>query len=224
MNVRNDRRTLIIGSAAALGLASLSPVERALAADTRATGPGGAHASREHGRTPRQTEGPFYPLVRTTAIDPDLIHVPGQNGAAFGEPAAVVGRVVDTSGRPLAGVLVEVWQANGYGRYNDARDSSSKPIDHRFKGYGTCVTDDDGNYRFLTIKPVAYPGRAPHIHFALSGQPVPRKFITQMYVAGAPENDRDGLLRSLSAAERRRLLVELDKSGGQWQGKFDIVL
>src|SRR5207253_155535 len=99
-----------------------------------------------------------------------------------------------------------------------------KPIDHRFKGYGTCVTDDDGNYRFLTIKPVAYPGRAPHIHFALSGQPVPRKFITQMYVAGAPENDRDGLLRSLSASERKRLLVELDKSGDEWKGKFDIVL
>lgn len=207
---RTDRRSLLIGSVAALGLSTLGPLGTVLAAD--------------FARTPRQTEGPFYPLVRTTAIDSDLIHVPGEAGTAFGEATAVTGRVIDVNGRPLSGVLVEVWQANGYGRYNDARDRSSKPVDQRFKGYGTCVTDPDGNYRFLTIKPVAYPGRAPHIHFALSGSLVPRKFVTQMYVAGAPENDRDGLLRSLSASERRRLLVDLGKSGDEWKGTFDIVL
>ena len=211
MKSRNDRRTLIIGSASALGLAALGPAGLALAADFL--------------RTPRQTEGPFYPLVRTTTVDPDLIHVPGEAGAAVGEVTAVTGRVIDTSGRPLSGVLVEVWQANGYGRYNDARDNSNKPIDRRFKGYGTCITDQDGSYRFLTIKPVSYPGRAPHIHFALSGAPVPRKFVTQMYVAGAPENDRDALLRSLPASERKRLLVELDRAGGsEWKGRFDIVI
>ena len=210
---RTDRRSLLIGSAAALGLSTLgpmSPIAQALAADFM--------------RTPRQTEGPFYPLVRTTAIDSDLIHVPGESGTAFGEATSVTGRVIDVNGRPLAGVLVEVWQANGYGRYNDARDRSSKPVDQRFKGYGTCITDADGHYRFLTIKPVAYPGRAPHIHFALSGSSVQRKFVTQMYVAGAAENDRDGLLRSLAQSERRRLLVELGKSGDEWTGTFDIVL
>ena len=206
-----DRRTLIVGTASALGLAALGSLRDALAAD--------------YLRTPRQTEGPFYPLVRTTAIDSDLIHVPGEAGTAFGEATSVTGRIIDESGRPLSGVLVEVWQANGYGRYNDSRDNSNKPIDRRFKGYGTCVTDEEGAYRFLTIKPVADPGRAPHIHFALSGSPVPRKFVTQMYMAGAPENDRDGVLRSLSASERKRLVVELDKkSAGEWSGKFDIVL
>lgn len=206
-----DRRRLIVGSASALGLAALSPLRDAWAAD--------------YLRTPRQTEGPFYPLVRTTAIDSDLIHVPGEDGSASGEATSVIGRVVDVTGRPLSGVLVEVWQANGYGRYNDSRDHSGKPIDRRFKGYGTCVTDEDGAYHFLTIKPVAYPGRAPHIHFALSGAAVSRKFVTQMYVAGAPENERDGVLRSLPSAERSRVVVELDKkSEGIWNGKFDIVL
>ncbi|MFS8086368.1 MAG: intradiol ring-cleavage dioxygenase, partial [Acidobacteriota bacterium] len=104
------------------------------------------------------------------------------------------------------------------------RDGSDKPIDQRFKGYGTCLTDQDGAYRFQTIKPVAYSGRAPHIHFAVSGRLVPR-FITQMYVAGAPENERDVLLRSLSPAERSRLVVTLDKSAtNEWRGVFDIVL
>jgi protocatechuate 3,4-dioxygenase beta subunit len=211
MSIRTDRRSLLIASASALGLSAMGTMSEALAAQLA--------------KTPRQTEGPFYPLVRTMAIDPDLIHVPGESGAAFGEPTSVSGRVVDTAGAPMAGVLVEVWQANGYGRYNDARDQSSKPIDHKFKGYGTCVTDADGRYRFLTIKPVAYTGRAPHIHFALSGQPIPRKFVTQMYVAGAPENDRDGLLRSLSKSERSRLLVELDRSlDGEWKAGFDIVI
>ena len=211
-----ERRKIIVTGAGLIGLAAagvLGSFPQAWAAD--------AH---EYAKTPRQTEGPFYPLMRTIAIDPDLIHVPGEAGAAFGDATAVEGRVIDSSGRPLAGVLVEVWQANGYGRYNDARDHSSKPIDRRFKGYGTSVTDDEGRYRFLTIRPVPYPGRAPHIHFALSSQRMPRKFITQMYVASAVENDRDSLLRALSPAERKRLLVALDKSGSEWKGTFDIVI
>lgn len=212
-----ERRRIIAAGAGAIGLSAvggLAPIAQ----------PWAAEAAREYAKTPRQTEGPFYPLVRTMAIDADLIHVPGESGAAFGEATAVEGRVLDSSGRPLAGVLVEVWQANGYGRYNDARDQSNKPIDRRFKGYGTNVTDDEGRYRFLTIRPVPYPGRAPHIHFALSGQRVGRRFVTQMYVAGAAENDRDSLLRALSPAERKRLLVGLDKSGSQWNGTFDIVI
>ena len=202
------RRKLIAAGAGAFGLSAV----------------GALGAIQEYAKTPRQTEGPFYPLVRPMAIDSDLIHVPGENGAAIGDATAVEGRVIDSSGRPLAGVLVEVWQANSYGRYNDSRDNSSQPIDRRFKGYGTSVTDDEGRYRFLTIRPVPYPGRAPHIHFALSGQPMPRKFITQMYVAGAAENDRDSLLRALSPAERKRLLVALDRAGSEWKGTFDIVV
>jgi protocatechuate 3,4-dioxygenase, beta subunit len=210
MHTRIARRNWIIGSASMIGLAALYPGRRVFGAD--------------YLRTPRQMEGPFYPLVRPGTIDNDLIHVPGQAAIAAGEVTTVIGRVLDTAGRPFAGVLVEIWQANGYGRYNDTRDTSDKPIDQRFKGYGTCLTDQDGGYRFQTIKPVAYPGRAPHIHFALSGGSVPR-FITQMYVAGAPENGRDMLLRGLNPAERARLVIGLDKTANnEWRGVFDIVL
>lgn len=210
MNQRVNRRKWLIGSAGIIGLAALYPGRQVFSA--------------EYLRTPRQTEGPFYPLVRPATADNDLIHVPGQSGLAAGEIATVTGRVLDTDGRPFPRVLVEIWQANGYGRYNDTRDASDKPIDQRFKGYGTCLTDQDGGYKFQTIRPVAYPGRAPHIHFALSGKSTP-KFITQMYVAGAPENDRDGVLRGLSRAERARLVVAMERTAGQeWHGVFDIVL
>jgi protocatechuate 3,4-dioxygenase, beta subunit len=209
MVAKLDRRKLLIGSAGLIGLA-LTPGHRALGA--------------EYARTPRQMEGPFYPLVRPEGPDNDLIHVPGQAGVAAGEILRLGGRVMDTDGRPLAGVRVEIWQANGYGRYNDTRDAAAQPMDPRFKGYGTCLTDANGAYTFQTIMPVAYPGRAPHIHFALGGAAVQR-LVTQMYVAGAVENDRDMLLRALSAAERARLVVTLNRTAsGEWRAVFDIVL
>ncbi|MBK8738753.1 MAG: intradiol ring-cleavage dioxygenase [Betaproteobacteria bacterium] len=210
MPARIARRKWLIASASLFGLAMLYPGRRAFGAELLPT--------------PRQTEGPFYPLVRPKAIDNDLIHVPGQTGVAAGEITTVTGRVLDTAGRPFAGVLVEIWQVNGYGRYHDTRDSSTQPLDPRFKGYGTCLTDDDGGYRFLTIKPVAYPGRTPHIHFAVSGSGVPR-FVTQMYIAGAAENERQMVLRGLSATERARLAVSLEKAAnGESRAVFDIVL
>ena len=210
MPARIARRKWLIASASLFGLAALYPVRRAFGAELLPT--------------PRQTEGPFYPVVRPKAIDSDLIHVAGQTGVAAGEITTLTGRVLDTAGRPFAGVLVEIWQVNGYGRYHDTRDSSSQPLDPRFKGYGTCLTGDDGSYRFLTIKPVAYPGRTPHIHFAVSGAGVPR-FVTQMYLAGAPENARDGLLRRLSDAEQARLAVPVQKAAnGESRATFDIVL
>jgi len=213
INDRRIRRQLLLGASGAFGLAALTASWRALAATLL--------------RTPPQTEGPFYPLQRPAGIDNDLVHVAGQSGVASGELASVGGQVLDTAGRPLSGVLVEIWQANAYGRYNDTRDSSPQPIDPRFKGYGTCLTDADGAYSFHTIKPVAYTGRAPHIHFALAGSALPR-FVTQMYVDGAPENSRDFVLRGLAPAERRRVIVALDKgtdkADAAWRAKFDIVV
>ncbi|MEP7085364.1 MAG: protocatechuate 3,4-dioxygenase, partial [Betaproteobacteria bacterium] len=171
MNPTINRRRMLIGSASLIGLAALHPRRQVFGADFV--------------RTPRQTEGPFYPLVRPATPGNDLIHVPGQSGVAIGELTLLTGKIIDTDGRPLSGVLVEIWQANGFGRYNDPRDASDKPIDQHFKGYGTFLTADDGAYSFQTIKPVAYPGRTPHIHFALSGKSAQR-LVTQMYVAGEP--------------------------------------
>ena len=205
-----NRRLLLVGSASLIGLAAFHPGRQVFGADFL--------------RTPRQTEGPFYPLVRPATAGNDLIHVPGQAGVATGEITLVTGKVLDTDGRPISGVLVEIWQANGYGRYNDPRDASDKPIDQRFSGYGTCLNADDGTYSFQTIKPVAYPGRTPHIHFALSGKSIQR-LVTQMYVAGEPGNDRDGVLRGLGLVERTRLVVALERTTGNgWRANFDIVL
>jgi protocatechuate 3,4-dioxygenase beta subunit len=210
MDEQRKRRQLIQGTVAAFGLSAIPAAWRTWAAELM--------------RTPRQTEGPFYPLNRPSAIDNDLVHVAGHNGVAEGELTTVAGRVLDSTGRPLSGVLVEIWQANAYGRYHDTRDNSSQPFDPKFKGYGTCLTDGHGAYSFQTIKPVPYPGRAPHIHFAVGSKDVPR-LVTQMYIDGAAENGRDFLLRSLSAAERRQLLVTLDKAGDKaWRGNFDIVV
>jgi protocatechuate 3,4-dioxygenase beta subunit len=204
------RRQIILGAAGAFGLAAIPASWRALAAELL--------------RTPRQTEGPFYPLNRPAGIDNDLVRVAGQSGVAAGELTTVSGKVLDTGGRPLSGVLVEIWQANEFGRYHDPRDNSSQPFDPKFKGYGTCLTDGEGAYSFQTIKPVPYPGRAPHIHFAVGSKDVAR-LVTQMYIDGAAENGRDFLLRNLSAAERRQLLVTLDKAGDKaWRAKFDIVV
>src|SRR5947207_11078858 len=153
MNDQDEKRNgrqLLLGAAGAFGLAAFSASWRALAAELL--------------RTPRQMEGPFYPLQRPLGIDNDLVHVAGQSGVAAGELTTVSGRILDTGGRPLSGVMVEIWQANAHGRYHDPRDSSSAPIDPRFKGYGTSLTDAEGAYTFHTIKPVPYPGRAPHIH------------------------------------------------------------
>jgi len=207
------RRQLILGTAAAFGLAAIPASWRAWAAALL--------------RTPPQTEGPFYPLERPSVLDNDLVHVAGQEGVADGELTTVSGRVLDVAGRPVHGVLVEIWQANAHGRYQDRRDSSPAPLDPRFKGYGTCLTDAEGGYAFHTIKPVAYTGRAPHIHFALQGAAVPR-LITQMYVDGAPENGRDFVLRALPAAERRQVIVAFDKAPAathaEWRARFDIVV
>jgi protocatechuate 3,4-dioxygenase, beta subunit len=177
-------------------------------------------------RTPTQAEGPFYPLSLPLDKDNDLVTVAGRAGIARGEITNVVGRVLDEQGRPLGGVLIEIWQCNAFGRYHHEGDRSDVPLDPNFQGYGQFVTSADGAYRFRTIKPVAYPGRAPHIHFKLKGAGV-KPLTTQMYVEGAPENDADFLLRSVRDAKLRSGIVvplAAAPTGGELVGNFDIVL
>ncbi|HWA14215.1 MAG TPA: protocatechuate 3,4-dioxygenase [Burkholderiales bacterium] len=176
--------------------------------------------------TPRQMRGPFYPIEFPLDQDNDLTRVRGRDGVAHGEITDVAGRVLDLDGRPLAGVRLEIWQVNGYGRYHHQGDDSDRPLDPNFQGYGTATTDTQGAYRFRTVKPLPYPGRAPHIHFELSRRDFGR-FTTQMYVAGAPENERDFLLsRVADRKARQSLVVPLDRPGGAGplSGRFDIVL
>lgn len=178
--------------------------------------------------TPRQSEGPFYPPVLPRDDDNDLVRLVGADAQALGRVTHVLGRVVDREGRPLPGILVEVWQCDANGRYLHPGDSGGRPRDPRFQGYGRTLTDAAGGYRFRTIRPVAYPGRTPHIHFKLSREG--RELLTtQMYVAGEPLNERDFLLNAVrDPAARARLLVELAPAGDieaeALAGRFEIVL
>ncbi len=174
--------------------------------------------------TPAQTAGPFYPPEPPLDHDNDLTRVAGRDGTARGIVSDVVGAVLDANGRPVPGARVEIWQCDANGRYRHPRERGSAPIDANFQGFGATATDAQGRYRFRTIKPVPYPGRAPHIHFAVfpPGTPV---LITQMYVADAPENHWDFLLNRLSPDARSRVIVDFRPvSDGVLKAQFDIVL
>ena len=179
--------------------------------------------------TPAQTAGPFYPLSLPADSDNDLIQVTGHEGLAKGTTTYVSGRVLDSSGRPVSGTLVEIWQCDANGRYHYVHDDrAGPPRDDNFQGYGRTTTDDAGGYRFRTIRPVPYPGRTPHIHFAVSRAGSPR-FTTQMYVAGEPGNERDGILMGVrDPTARARLIVSLGPAPGAepgaLAGTFDVVL
>jgi protocatechuate 3,4-dioxygenase beta subunit len=177
--------------------------------------------------TPPQTAGPFYPLRFPPDSDNDLVQITGRAGTAKGTITYITGRVLDTAGRAVTSARVEIWQCDATGRYHYVNDGrSDRPLDENFQGYGQTLTDDAGGYRFRTIRPVPYPGRTPHIHFAVSAPGFPR-FITQMYVAGEPLNERDGVLLGVhDPAARARLVVPLLPAAepGALAGIFDIVL
>jgi len=178
--------------------------------------------------TPRQSRGPFYPLDLPTDSDSDLTRVQGRTDVARGEVTDLVGRVVDDRGRPVARARVEIWQCDANGRYHHPHDRGGEGRDPAFQGYGQYLTGDDGWYRFRTIKPVPYPGRAPHIHFTISGPGI-EPLTTQMYVAGAPENAGDFLLNAVrDPAARASLIVPFDPSPvpaeAHWLATFNPVL
>ncbi len=177
--------------------------------------------------TPAQTAGPFYPITFPADSDNDLIHVAGRDGTAKGTVTYVSGRVLDPDARTVSGARVEIWHCDANGRYHYVRDDrAGPPLDENFQGYGQTLTDATGDYRFRTIRPVPYPGRTPHIHFAVSAPGSPR-FVTQMYVAGEPQNERDGVLMGVrDPAARARLIVPFRPAAepDALAGTFDIVL
>ncbi len=206
---RAARRRLLAASVAGLALAGVPYAGRAQARVP----------------TPRQTAGPFYPRDFPADDDNDLVSVKGQPGIAKGELLLLAGVVVDTSGKPVAGARVEIWQCNALGRYHHPGDTSSAPLDPAFQGWGQFVTGADGAYRFRTIKPVPYPGRTPHIHFRVTG-PGFQDLVTQMYVEGEPGNARDGLYGSLDPRDRALVTVRLDRAadGKALAARFEIVV
>ena len=173
--------------------------------------------------TPAQTEGPFYPLDLPLDHDNDLVQVAGRQEAAEGQVLNLGGQVLGPDGKPAAGLRVEIWQCDAKGVYHHPGDRRG-PADPNFQGFGHTVADNQGGYRFRTIVPVVYPGRTPHIHFKILGANV-EPLTTQMYVAGNPENEQDGLYQRLGQASALvTVALEPDGTGGAMRGLFNITL
>jgi protocatechuate 3,4-dioxygenase beta subunit len=154
-------------------------------------------------RTPGQILGPFYPLGELPQSS-DLTRVPGRSGRAEGQVLNVMGRVLNLSGEPVRNAKIEVWQANTYGRYTHPSDTNPAPLDPNFEGAAILTTDEEGRYRFKTVKPAAYPAgpnltRPAHIHFQVTGRQ--DRLVTQMYFENDPYNKTDPFLNSAMAKE-----------------------
>ena len=181
----------------------------------------------ELGRTPRQTEGPFYPDHLPLDTDNDLIIVNDSITPAVGEVTWISGRILDARGGPLRNALVEIWQCDNSGVYLHTKDTHATR-DKNFQGFGRFLTGSTGEYLFRTIKPVSYPGRTPHIHYKVkrNGKEL---LTTQCYIKGHPQNERDGVWKSISDSKARDL-VSVDftplknSRAGELAAKFDIVL
>ena len=180
------------------------------------------------------TTRPAYGRGRIGDRDDDLTRQHG--GEPLGERIIVTGRVLDGDGRQVRNGLVEVWQANAAGRYTHQNDAHPAPLDPNFSGAGRCLTDDEGRYRFVTVKPGAYPWknhdnawRPAHIHFSLFGPSFRSRLITQMYFPGDPLFEHDPIFQSVQDPKARRRMIsafDLEITEPEWAlgYRFDIVL
>jgi protocatechuate 3,4-dioxygenase beta subunit len=159
---------------------------------------------------------PCFGECDVDVLDADL--TAGHRGEPIGERIIVTGRLLDQSGRPLAGQLIEIWQANASGRYRHQRDQHPAPLDPNFTGAGRCLTGHDGTYQFLTVKPGPYPWRnhrnawrPAHIHFSVFGTAFTQRLVTQMYFPGDPLFDLDPIFHSIvNPVARQRLIAGYD--------------
>jgi protocatechuate 3,4-dioxygenase beta subunit len=180
------------------------------------------------------TPGPAFGRTPVGPNDNDLTRQ--HRGEPIGERIIVSGRVLDSDGRPVPNTLVEIWQANAAGRYLDPGDDHPAPLDPNFTGAGRCLTDAEGRYRFVTVKPGAYPWRnhpnawrPAHIHFSVFGPELSSRLVTQMYFPGDPLMAHDPILQSIPDPRGRERLVasfDFDLTQPEWAlgYRWDIVL
>lgn len=179
-------------------------------------------------RTPAQTEGPFYPDDLPLDTDNDLLVINDRITPAVGEVTHLSGRVLDARGEPIRNAAVEIWQVDNNGVYLHSGSFNRDARDRNFQGFGRFLTGSTGEYYFRTIKPVSYPMRTPHIHFAVKVKGRDQ-FTTQCYIKGEPRNETDFIFSRLRDAESREaLLVNFAPVKGSRIGeltaRFDIVL
>jgi len=152
--------------------------------------------------TPEQTEGPFFPTRPYKDTDADLTQVANQKTPAHGDIVFIEGGILDDKGEIVADALIDIWQANHYGRYDHERETNPAPLDQNFQGWARIRSDQQGRYRIKTIVPGPYPvsnewQRPPHIHFKVSKGEF-HELTTQMYFAGHALNKNDKILQALS--------------------------
>jgi protocatechuate 3,4-dioxygenase beta subunit len=179
-------------------------------------------------RTPLQTEGPFYPDHLPLDTDNDLLIINDAITPAVGDITWLTGRILDATGQPMRNALVEIWQVDHNGVYIHSGSNNRNKHDANFQGFGRFLTGSSGEYLFRTIKPVAYPGRTPHIHFAVK-VPKQERFTTQCYIQGEAQNETDMVLRALKDPKGKATLIvpfaPIPTSKiGELSAKFDIVL
>jgi protocatechuate 3,4-dioxygenase beta subunit len=182
----------------------------------------------ELARTPRLTEGPFYPDKLPLDTDNDLLVINDAITPAVGEVTHLGGKVLDVTGAPIKNAVVEIWQVDNKGVYIHSRDSAGRDRDTNFQGFGRFTTSSSGEYYFRTIKPVPYAGRTPHIHVKVKkgGREL---LTTQIFVNGHEQNKRDMVFRGIrEAVDRELVLVDFkpvkDSKIAELSAKFDVVV
>jgi protocatechuate 3,4-dioxygenase beta subunit len=186
-------------------------------------------------QTLSELTGPGPAVSAVSVEDTDLTTNMGTGQPAVGERIIVTGQVFDEDGNPVPSTLIEIWQANAAGRYRHRVDQHHAPLDPNLLGFGTCLTDSTGAYRFTTIRPGAYPWqnhpnawRPSHIHFSVFGPSSVSRLVTQMYFPGDPLQPLDPIFNSVPEAARPRLIAQYDHSVTveAWAlgFRFDIVL
>jgi protocatechuate 3,4-dioxygenase beta subunit len=178
--------------------------------------------------TPRQTEGPFYPDKLPLDTDNDLIVLNDGLTPAVGEITYLSGRLLDARGEPLRDTVIEIWQCDNNGAYLHSRTGNADKKDVNFQGFGRFLTGSTGEYLFRTIKPVQYPGRTPHIHVKVKAKGK-ELLTTQCYIKGHPQNEKDGIYRSVKD-DKARENITIDfaplpgAKAGELAARFDVVL
>ncbi len=182
----------------------------------------------ELARTPRLTEGPFYPDKLPLDTDNDLLVINDSITPAVGDITLLSGKVLDAKGSPIKNAVIEIWQVDNKGVYIHTRDSTGRSRDTNFQGFGRFTTGSTGEYFFRTIKPVPYTGRTPHIHVKVKkgGKEL---LTTQIFVNGHSQNKSDMVLGGIREAfDRELVLVDFkpvkESKIGELSARFDIVV